>query len=192
MRARANDGLDGLVRVARKLTKLVGAAVLTYCAVVLVAGPWLLSFVYGPEFASAGNLARIGAVQYAIAVAAFGAGIAIRVARQARTMWMSRLLVTALSIVAVIALSSWFGIVGAAWAGVFTVAAATAATLLVFRAYVTSERASEQSSERAGTRVAPTVTLPPPALGTRHPAPAPASGEALPWPPPALVGHGPG
>ena len=105
-RARARDGLDGLVRVAHKLTKLVGAAVLTYCAVVLVAGPWLLSFVYGPEFASAGNLARIGAVQYAVAVAAFGAGIAIRVARQARTMWMSRLLVTALSIVAVIALSS--------------------------------------------------------------------------------------
>ena len=118
---------------------------LTYCAVVLVAGPWLLSFVYGPEFASAGNLARIGAVQYAVAVAAFGAGIAIRVACQARTMWMSRLLVTALSIVAVIALSSWFGIVGAAWAGVFTVAAATGATLLVFRAYVTSERASERA-----------------------------------------------
>jgi O-antigen/teichoic acid export membrane protein len=191
-RARANDGIDGLVRVARKLTKLVGAAVLIYCAVVLVAGPWLLSFVYGPEFASAGNLARIGAVQYAVAVAAFGAGIAIRVARQARTMWISRLLVTALSIVAVIALSSWFGVVGAAWAGVLTVAAATAATLLVFRAYVTSERASQRASEGAGTSTATPLALPPPALGTRCPAPVPASTDGLPWPPPALAGHGPG
>ena len=139
-RANARRGLDGLVSVSRRLTRLVGAAVFGYCAFVFVAGPWLLRVVYGPEFASAGNLARIGALTYAVAVACFGAGIAIRVTRQTRRMWTVRLGVTAFSAAAVLALSAAFGLAGAAWAGTITAAAGTISTILVFRSYVSSAR----------------------------------------------------
>lgn len=139
-RANARRGVEGLVSVSRRLTRLVGAAVVGYCALVFVAGPWLLQLIYGPEFASAGNLARIGAVTYAVAVACFGAGIAIRVTRQTRRMWTLRLGITALSVAAVVALSAAFGLAGAAWAGTITAAAGTVVTIVVFRGYVASVR----------------------------------------------------
>jgi hypothetical protein len=85
----------------------------------------------------------------------------------------------------VIALSSWFGVAGAAWAGVITVAAATFATLRVFRTYVLGERATPVADAPASAS-----SLPPPTPGTMHDGPVP-PGTDRPWPPPALAGHQP-
>ncbi len=173
-RANARDGLAGIVEVSRKLTRLVGAAVVAYCLVVFVAGPQLLTWIYGSQFSSAGNLARIGAITYAVAVGSFGAGIAIRVLRQARTMWTARLVVTTVSVAAVLVLSSLFGITGAAWAGVLTAVAGTAATLLVFRRILATRRT--EAAARLG------IPLPPPVPGTAQLWTA--NLLDAPWPPP--------
>ncbi len=138
--ANTSSGVEGLVGVATKLTRVVGAAVLGYCLIVFAVGPTLLTWIYGPEFSSAGNLTRIAALTYAVAVASFGAGIAIRVARHARAMWMARLWLAGLSGVSTVLLSSAFGVAGAAWVGVITAAAGVAATLAVFSSYVAGAR----------------------------------------------------
>lgn len=142
MMAEANtgSGVAGLVRVATDLTRVVGAAVVGYCLIVFAIGPWLLTWIYGPEFSAAANLTRIVPIAYSVAVVSFGAGIAIRVARQARVMWMARLALAGLSGVATVLLSSMFGVAGAAWAGVVTASGGVAATLTVFRSYVKRTR----------------------------------------------------
>jgi O-antigen/teichoic acid export membrane protein len=171
--ANAGSGVDGLVRVATKLTRVVGAAVLGYCVIVFAVGPTLLTWIYGPEFSSAGNLTRVAAVTYAVAVASFGAGIAIRVARHARAMWMARLSVACLSGVSTVLLASALGVTGAAWAGVITAAAGAAATLAVFRSYVTTARRragmapkTHARSPRVGAAPQEPPTMPPgPGMG---------------------------
>ena len=155
-RARANDGLDGLVRVARKLDQA------RRCRRAHRTAPSCWWPVRGCS-RSCTALSSPRPATWRASARCSTRSPSRRSVRASPSAWPARparcgcpdSVVTALSIVAVIALSSWFGIVGAAWAGVFTVAAATAATLLVFRAYVTSERASE----RAGTRAAATDGL---------------------------------
>ena len=140
---------------------------LGYCLIVFAVGPTLLTWIYGPEFSSAGNLTRIAAVHvrgrrgelrcghrhpgrspgpHDVDVAPLAHRLVRRVDR---------------------APVVWFGVVGAAWAGVFTAAAGVAATLAVFRSYVTGAR------RRAG--MAPKPGDPPSRVG-----PAPREAPTIP------------
>jgi len=135
-RALRQGGIDELVRFARRLTIGVASCIIAVGLVVFFFGNWALGHVYRKaDFRQFGYLSRYVAVQYSVSVFAFGAGIALRVARQTRRLWFARLAVTVLSLTTVLVLSRRYGLRGAGWAGVLTGVFNAVAVVMVFRQY---------------------------------------------------------
>jgi O-antigen/teichoic acid export membrane protein len=162
-RALRQGGLPELVRFSRKLTVAVTMAVVANAALVFIVGPWALANVYRKaDFRQFGYLTRYVSVQYAVSIVSFGAGIALRVARQTRRLWFARVGVTVASLAAVLVLSKSFGLRGAAWAGVLTGALNAAAIIAVYRYYlrdVARGRAVDPASGVQGATVTDSVVI---------------------------------
>ena len=131
-RAFRTRGAAGLARFSRRIGLLVGAAQWGYCAAMVIAGPYLLVTLYGPEFEQFGYLVALTAARYAISVANFGPSIAIKVAGLAKEMFLARLAVTIVSIPTAIIVSAMYGVRGAAIASLVLAGLLVAAMYSVY------------------------------------------------------------
>lgn len=127
-----DGGVPGMVHQVRRLTVVVWGALTLYGLVVVALGRFAIEFLYGEEFARFGSLASIAALQYIVGTASFGITMALKVAGKTRLLIVPRLALTVLSIVLVLGLSHWFGLAGAAWAGVVGMAVSVAVQFAVY------------------------------------------------------------
>jgi len=133
--ARRADPTDWapLRRFARRLTAGTALCVALYAAVVAVAGSRLLSWLYGAGFGRFGPLVTLAAVEYVVLVSVFGQGIAVKAAGRMRLVWAARLGVAAASLISMVVLVRWLGLIGAGWSAVATGFYYATAVYLVYR-----------------------------------------------------------
>ena len=109
------EGRAAAVRLARRLTLGVGAAVWSYAALVLLFAPWLLSTIYGSEFEAYAGPARVVALSVSAITLGFGAQQVLKAARRARSLWFVRVVGTGIAVTATVILTGRFGVIGAAY-----------------------------------------------------------------------------
>jgi O-antigen/teichoic acid export membrane protein len=124
---------EALRRFARQLTVGTSACIVGYGVVVAIAGPFLLTALYGQEFARFSSLATLAAVGYILMVSVFGQGIALKAAGRMRRLWRARLVVAGASLVSMVLLVHWLHTTGAGWAAVATGAYYAAGVYTVYR-----------------------------------------------------------
>lgn len=113
-----DGGAAALATYARSLTLVVLGVTVLYCGFVAVAAEPLLRLVYGAEFVPAAGVTRLIALQYVLVAVSFGAGQAVKAAGRMRQLWAGRAVSAVLSIVAVVVLTTEFGLLGAGVASV--------------------------------------------------------------------------
>lgn len=148
-RAWRERGREGLTHLTHRVTLAVCGSLAVFTLGVFVLGDWMLRVLYGTEFAEFGGLARIAALQFLLATTAFGAGIALKVAKQTRVLLLPRIGVAVGSIGVVIVFERLFGLAGAAWAGVVT---AMASVAVQYVAYLRTVHRSDPGAPLAGGR----------------------------------------
>jgi O-antigen/teichoic acid export membrane protein len=125
-------GYRRLMHVANRFTLWVSLAQWLYCAGMLVFGPWLITTVYGEEFAQYDWVVYVIALQYAIGVVNFGPSIAVKVAAMMNRMWLMRTLLAAITLPAAVFIAARYGLVPTVWFSVATAALMVIANYSVF------------------------------------------------------------
>lgn len=126
------SGPRGLDRVVRLVSIAAAAGVGAYALAVGILGGRLMAWVYGPAFAPFGALVALAALQHVIAATAWGPNLGLKAARQTRSLFAVRVVTSCVSISSVVVLANSFGIVGAAWGAVVTVAANVSAAWFTY------------------------------------------------------------
>ncbi len=160
-RRRNRDDPHVLWRFARSLSFGMSACVGLYGIGLALTASWLLTEVYGAEFARFAPLAALAALQELIFVSVFGQGIVLKAAGRVRRLWVLQVLVAVASVVSMVVLVTWFGTIGAGWAGVATSSYYALGVYAVFRAETRRPLATEDSefdiAARALSAAAPTL-----------------------------------
>jgi O-antigen/teichoic acid export membrane protein len=186
------EGKEAAARLARRLTLAVGGVVWSYALVVIVGADWLLTTIYGSDFARYAGLTRIVAVSVGVIALAFGAQTVLKAARMARSLWVVRGIATAVGFATTVVLTSTIGVTGAAIGNLALSIGLTVGALVAFRRW---ERSSCEEALAAGgpaidldllidppgTPWPPPQTLPPPPL-------APSQLPTVPLPPAVVAG----
>jgi O-antigen/teichoic acid export membrane protein len=139
------QGPARLVRVARRVTLATSLSVGLVAAVILVAAPQLLGWVYGHAFVHYATSARILAVAWLITAFTMGPVIILKVTKNARALFNISVTNTILLIVSIVTLSVPFGVDGTAWA---TLLAALCNWLVLLRGRSIALRVYQASSAR--------------------------------------------
>lgn len=132
-RRRDRNDPEALWSFARRLSVGMSACVATYGILLAVTASWLLTKIYGAEFARFAPLAALAALQEVIFVSAFGQGIVLKAAGRVRRLWLLQVVVAVASVASMGGLVTWFGTVGAGWAGVATATYYSVGVYAVYR-----------------------------------------------------------
>jgi O-antigen/teichoic acid export membrane protein len=141
------EGRAAAVRLARRLTLGVGAAVWSYAALVLLFAPWLLSTIYGSEFEAYAGPARVVALSVSAITLGFGAQQVLKAARRARSLWFVRVVGTGIAVTATVILTGRFGVIGAAYGNLILSITLAAGALIVFRRWMHEDPDGAPSGE---------------------------------------------
>jgi O-antigen/teichoic acid export membrane protein len=125
-RAYDKRGVSGLNRVARLITASGVASVGLVFAVVVLFGRLLLTKLYGAQFAHYAPVAVVVAAGYILGSWSLGATLRLKTIKQTRLLFLVSLWGLLVSIVAVVILGPWLGVMGVAYAfavgtGLYTV-----------------------------------------------------------------------
>jgi O-antigen/teichoic acid export membrane protein len=112
----ASGGAEAVARLSRRLSFMGAALGLAATAIVAFAGPWILSVVAGPSFASGAPVFLILTAAAAVELWAFGQEPALMALGRAGTVLAVRAASGVLTIVLMLLLLERFGGTGAAWA----------------------------------------------------------------------------
>jgi len=132
-RRACSDDPDALPHFARRLSLVTFACVGAYGLAVTVAGGQLLRMVYGVRFTAFSPLVTLAALAYAIASLSTGEGIALKAGARMSLVWRARLFVGAMSLISLVALVEWLGVVGAGWSSVVTAVTWAVSMQVVYR-----------------------------------------------------------
>jgi PST family polysaccharide transporter len=111
-----HHGWAGLKRVARWVTVLGIVSVGAVAALVFVAGPTILSKVYGPEFAKYALTAQIIGVAWLVQTVSLGSVIVLKATRRTRQLSNIGFAAFFVSAVTLVTFSYVWGVQGTAWA----------------------------------------------------------------------------
>ncbi len=126
------DGLPGLASYAPRLTTAIATVTVLYCGLVAVFAEPLLRLTYGPEFTGAATVTSLIAGQYVLLALSFGYGQAVKAAGLMRQLWAARVVSAAVSITAVIVLTTELGLTGAGLASLVTGGAYSAGIAIAY------------------------------------------------------------
>lgn len=112
--AYANEGLEGLRRVVRKTTLVLGLGIGTLVLTLVVAGEWIVTFFFGSDFAGHGKvIAMLGMSEWLFALA-LGASSACTVLERSDLLFRCHIIGTSVTLTAAWPLISSYGLAGAA------------------------------------------------------------------------------
>lgn len=126
------DGIPGLASYTPRLTAVMVALTVAYCGTLALLAVPVLRFTYGASFTDAAVIAQLLAIRYVIAAMGFGYGVALKAAKQLRTLWLIRAISATVSVTALIVLVNFFGLIGAGWAAIVSSGASTAAICIAY------------------------------------------------------------
>jgi O-antigen/teichoic acid export membrane protein len=127
------DGWNGLMRRTRLIGRWIVTAVALYAGLVAIFPRTIIRFAYGSTFADFAPIATLVALQYIISSFAWGSNIGLKASRNTRALFLSRLFIVFVSLIATLVLTPAFGLTGAAVAGVISASASAAIAWVTLR-----------------------------------------------------------
>jgi O-antigen/teichoic acid export membrane protein len=128
-KALTERGWAGLRRVQRVVTAAGMASVVLVGAAVLAFGRQLLDALYGDQFGRFAHVADVLVLSVVIGTLSVGAVLSLKATKVTQFIFRKSLISLAVSLVGVMVLVPFFGVIGAAWSAVARSATATTTTL---------------------------------------------------------------